>query len=321
MTLTKYVLMGCLCLALPAWADWVKPLEVHKVYGNGGHNAFTALVRFKGALWLAFRSGEAHNSAIGKVMVMRLEDGEDWREVFTFQPAKDSRDPQMVATAEKLYLYSPAMDGKKLDTWLTTTADGKTWSEAVKVYEPQFILWKPCVHDGVFYAAAHRKDESSNGKTREVHFVRSADGVTWTKISTIRGGNWETETTLYFDDKHHATAFLRQKYGKPPGQLLEADPPYASWTGRTEGVPDFGGQSVHAFHGTVYLMSRHVEGGKPGLVIYTYADGRLTPYCQLPAGGDCAYAEAVEEGTHMRVSYYSTHEGATNIYLATVPLK
>ena len=58
-----------------------------------------------------------------------------------------------------------------------------------------------------------------------------------------------------------------------------------------------------------------------GSAIYTFADGELTPYCQLPSGGDCAYLEAVEAGNNMLVSFYSTHEGSTNIYLATVPLQ
>ena len=56
-------------------------------------------------------------------------------------------------------------------------------------------------------------------------------------------------------------------------------------------------------------------------MIYTYADGKLTPYCSLPGAGDCAYLEAVEDGDNMLVSYYSSHEGSTNIYLAVVPLK
>jgi hypothetical protein len=63
------------------------------------------------------------------------------------------------------------------------------------------------------------------------------------------------------------------------------------------------------------------EKREPGSSIYTYAGGKLTRYCDLPAGGDCAYLEAVEDGPNMLVSYYSTHEGATNIYLAVVPLK
>lgn len=54
---------------------------------------------------------------------------------------------------------------------------------------------------------------------------------------------------------------------------------------------------------------------------YIWDEGRLTPYCRRPSGGDCAYPEAVKVGDEMLVSYYPSHEGNTNIYLARVPLK
>ena len=323
--LRTLILLAASCAALSSSTradDLVKPLEVRKVFANGKHNAFTAMRRFQGNLWLAFRSGDAHNSPTADVLVLRSKDGKDWQQAYTFDVAKDDRDPQMVVTGKRLFLYCPAMNGKDCDTWLAYTDDGKTWSTPQKVYEPQFILWKPCVHDGVFYAAAHKKDESSSGKGREVHFVKSVDGIKWEKVSTIRAGNWESETTLFFDDRHHATAFLRQKYGTPQAQLLEADPPYSSWASRAADVPHFSGHSVHTFRGVTYLLSRSMGPGKSyGAIIYVFADGKLTPWCELPAGGDCAYLEAVEDGANMLVSYYSTHEGSTNIYLAVVPLK
>ena len=84
----------------------------------------------------------------------------------------------------------------------------------------------------------------------------------------------------------------------------------------------FSGHSVHTFHGVTYLLTRSVGSKREfGATIYIFADGKLTRYCDLPAGGDCAYLEAVEDGPNMLVSYYSTHEGSTNIYLAVVPLK
>lgn len=302
--------------------ELVKPLEVRQVFANGKHNAFTAMRRFRGELYLAFRAGDGHNSATADVLVLRSKDGKDWKQSFKFDMAKDDRDPQMVVTEQRLFLYCPCMNGKELTTWLMHTDDGEKWSEAVKIYEPQFILWKPCMHDGVFYSTAHKKDETSNGKGREVHFVKSADGIKWEKVSTIRAGNWESETTLYFEPNHHAVAFLRQKYGSPQAQVLEADPPYVEWKSRPAGVSHFSGHSVHVFKGVTYLLSRFTKPGKGGFgsMIYTFADGKLTPYCELPAGGDCAYLEAVEDGGNMLVSYYSTHEGSTNIYLAVVPL-
>jgi hypothetical protein len=307
--------------AAPA-ENLVKPLEVRTVFANGKHNAFTALRRFQGDLWLAFRAGDSHNSPTADVLVLRSKDAKEWTKAHTLDVAKDDRDPQFVATDKRLFLYCPAMNGATLTTWLTYTDDGKTWSKPVAVYEPQFILWKPIVHAGTFYAAARLVLLVRGGKGRAVHLVKSADGIQWEKVSLIRAGNWESETTLYFDPKHHITAFLRQKYGSPQAQILEADPPYAEWKARPADAPHFSGHSVHTFRGVTYLLSRALVAGKTtGSRIYTFADGKLTPYCDLPSGGDCAYLEAEEDGPNMLVSYYSTHEGTTNIYLAVVPLK
>ena len=301
----------------------VQPREVRKVYGDGRHNAFTALARFRGQFWLAFRSGKDHNSPDGDIVVLRSPDAKTWAEAFRLNILPDDRDPQFLVTDKRLFLYDPAMKGADLTTYAVYTDDGRTWSQPQPVYEPRFILWKPVAHGGRFYAAAHKKDEGSGGKQREVHLVVSDDGLAWKKVSTIRAGNWESETTLYFDAKGRATAFLRQKYGSPPCQVLEADPPYAEWKSRPAGVPHLSGHSVHTFRGVTYLLSRTMDPKtrQAGQMIYTYSDGKMHPYCALPAGGDCAYAEAVESGDDMLVSYYSSHEGATNIYLALVPLK
>jgi hypothetical protein len=322
--LIPLLLAVCVAIPLPSRAEapLVKPIEVRKVFANGKHNAFTAMRRFKGDLWLAFRSGDAHNSATADVLVLRSKDGRDWQPAFTLDATKDDRYPQFLVTEKRLFLYSPGMNGAALDTWLVYTDDGLTWSAPRKVFEPQFILWKPCVHQGVFYAAAHKKDDSGGGKAREVRLVKSTDGIQWDTVSTIRAGNWESETTLFFGPGDHATAFLRQKYGSPQAQILESDPPYANWTARAADVTHFSGHSIHTFRGVTYLLTRTMgEKREAGASIYTFAGGKLTRYCDLPAGGDCAYLEAVEDGPNMLVSYYSTHEGATNIYLAVVPLK
>ncbi len=301
----------------------VQPREVRKVFANGKHNAFTAFVRFRGELWLAFRSGADHNSGDGDIVVLRSRDAKSWTEALRLNVEPDDRDPQFVATERRLFLYDPAMRGPDLTTYVTTTDDGEKWTKPQPVYEPRFIIWKPRVHDGRFYSAAHKKDEVSGGKGREVHLVRSDDGLDWKKISTIRAGNWESETTMYFAPNHHATAFLRQKYGSPPAQVLESDPPYLEWKSRPADVGHFSGHSVHTFRDVTYLLTRTMDYAKreAGSMIYTFADGKLTPYCRLPAGGDCAYLEAVEDGDDMLVSYYSSHEGSTNVYLAIVPLK
>lgn len=310
--------------ARPAVADepLVAPTSVTKVYDDGRHNAFTALVRWRDSYWLSFRNAPSHGYGEADLIVLRSADAEKWVEAHRVNALPDDRDPQFLATAERLYLYDMALQGPDLTTFVTSTTDGATWSKPQPVYEPRFGLWKPRVDGGRFIATAHRKAEGKDAaKIREAHLITSTDGVNWQKVSRISGGNYESETTIYPGPGDKLTAFLRIKYSVP-GFILEASPPYQEWTRRPAGT-HFSGHSVHAFRGTTYLMSRtmNAQGGDTGTMIYTYADGKLTPYCKLPSGGDCSYAEAVERGDEMLVSYYSSHEGRANIYLARVPLK
>jgi hypothetical protein len=299
----------------------VKPLEVRTVVEDGKHNAFTALVQWDDAFWLAFRKATGHNSGDGDVIVLRSTDAKDWTEASRLDVLPDDRDPQFLATPDRLFLYDPAIQGGKLTSFVTYTDDGTSWSQPQPVYEPTYIFWKPVAHGDRFYATAHVK--SRDGTAREVHLITSTDGIDWQKVSKIRGGNWESETTILFVQQDKIVAFLRQKYGSPQSSILESSAPFAEWSERPTPRLHFSGHAAYTFGGVHYFLSRTFESGRrnPGTMIYTFQDGELTPYCALPAGGDCAYPAAVQMGNEMLVSYYSSHEAATNVYLARVPLK
>jgi len=298
----------------------VEPLEVRAVVADGKHNAFTAFARWKDAYWLSFRKATSHGSGDGDLIVLRSPDAKKWEQVKRLDALPDDRDPQFLATEKRLFLYDPALKGGKLTSFVTFTEDGETWSEPQPVYKPTYIFWKPVAHEGRYYATAHVK--SRDGKAREVHLIVSDDGLEWDKVSEIRGGNWESETTLLFDGDT-LYAFLRQKYASPQSSILIAKPPYKQWKEKPTPRLHFSGHAAYRFDGVHYFLTRTFESGRknPGVLIYTFKDGQLTPYCRLPAGGDCAYATAVQRGGEMLVAYYSSHEESTNIYLARVPLK
>ena len=324
----KYMLPLLVLAAIiaPARVGWTdppaKPLAVRKLVADGRHNAFTALVRWQDALWLAFRTADSHANGEADIVVLRSSDGEAWSEALRLNVLPDDRDPQFLATPGRLLMYLPSLEGSKLTSFVTHTSDGQTWTKPEPVYQPQFILWKPFADGEGFLATAHKKVESAEGgKAREVHLIASRDGLAWEKVSTIRAGNWESETTVLRSDGDQLTAFIRTKYSVA-GHIMEAMAPYAEWKERPAGV-HLSGHSIHTFEGVTYLFSRTMDdaGANQGTMIYTYEEGSLKPYCQLPAGGDCSYPEAVQTDGEMLVSYYSTHEGDTNIYLARVPLK
>ena len=64
-------------------------------------------------------------------------------------------------------------------------------------------------------------------------------------------------------------------------------------------------------------------GKTPGahMVLFSMTATSLTPILELPSSGDCSYPGMIyHEGT-LYVSYYSSHEGKTSIYLAQVKVQ
>lgn len=300
----------------------VKPISVRKVFGDGRHNMCPYLVRWKDEYWLAFRNATNHRSSDGDHIVMKSADGETWKQVFRFDDGPDDRDPQLLATKNRLFLYDPvSAGGNKAWTLMKYTDDGKTWSKPKQIYKPQYVLWRPFDFGGRFYAAGFKGRVSS--AQRHAELITSADGLTWASVSTIRAGQGESEPTVHFLPDGKGVTFLRD-VARGKGVVLTSEPPYKTWK-QGEYTDYLAGQSAYTFRGVHYLISRTVvksdRGEKSGVTVFTFdANAKLTPYCALPADGDCAYGTAVLDKDDMLIAYYSSHEGATNIYLAHVPL-
>src|SRR5512139_660393 len=87
----------------------VNVVSVRRVFHNGEHNAFTDLCRFRGQLWLTFRSCPdghmVHPTA--SVIVLRSADGTKWEEAHRFRvERRDTRDPHFLVFQDKLFVYS-----------------------------------------------------------------------------------------------------------------------------------------------------------------------------------------------------------------------
>jgi len=321
----------------------VQPLSVKRVVSNGRHNAFAAFAKWKNNYWLCFRSGTGHGSTDGDIVVLRSSDTKAWTEVMRQDVQGDDRDPQLLATPKRLFLYTNSRDSG-FRVFANHTDDGQHWSKPQPVYKNGFILWKPLTHGGKFYAAAHRPGPNNR---RHADLVTSTDGIDWKLASTIRAGQGESETTLHFLDGNRLVGFLRSQV-TVGGFLMESAPPYTKWTQRPAGH-HLSGQSAYTFAGVTYMISRELRYTPPvppstlrvnvasrvsqATMVFTFQDGKLTPYCRLgPLQGnhDSSYATAVQVGNEMLVVYHrSAHEysGATRLkdaaelFLARVPLK
>lgn len=323
----------------------VKPSSCRTIVSDGRHNAFAAFVAWQDRYWLAYRRGSGHIARDGDMIVQQSTDAEHWEPNLTLDVSGDDRDAQLLATADRLSLYINSLNDGVFQASVTVTEDGIRWSDPEPVYRTGYILWKPVIHEGRWYAAAHRPGSVEH---RESHLVASEDGISWEKVSTIRAGQGESETTLLFGPHGELTAFLRSEITLG-GAILESEPPYTRWTERPAGV-HLSGHAVYTFEGTTYLMGRllaYEPAADPAMrradladrplsqatIVYTYDGGQLHPYCllgSLAGNHDSSYPAAVQAEDEMLIVHHrAAHEfagehrvrDAADLLLSRVPLR
>ena len=323
----------------------VEPSSCRKIVADGRHNAFAAFVRWHDHYWLAFRKGSGHIARDGDMVVLQSTDTECWEPNLRLDVSGDDRDAQLLPTDGSLFLYVNSLNDGVFQASVTSTEDGIRWSAPRPVYQTGYILWKPVAHAGRYYAAAHRPGPPEH---RESHLVTSMDGISWQKISTIRAGQGESETTLLFGLHGELTAFLRSELTLG-GTILESEPPYTRWSERPADV-HLSGHVAYTFDGVTYLMGRllaYEPTADPAMlrsdladrplhqatIIYTYDKGQLHPYCQLGTlvgNHDSSYPAAVRDGDEMLIVHHrAAHEfagdhrarDAADLFLSRVPLR
>lgn len=128
-----------------------------------------------------------------------------------------------------------------------------------------------------------------------------------------------TEATVRFEGD--VMYCLQRRDGKPNTAMLgRSEPPYTSWAWKDLGT-SFGGPNFMKSlspSGAWWAVGRMTVEGKPKTVLcrLDLDKAKLAPALTLPSGGDTSYAGLAWEGSQLLVSYYSSHEAKTSIYLA-----
>jgi hypothetical protein len=326
------MIMHCFCslialLVAPTLAQGQPEIiEVRKIWDGGGHNAFTDLIRFRDAWFLAFREGSAHVSPDGAIRILTSADGRDWTTTAIGDSDADLRDPKLSVTPDgRLFLIAAAVRKKNGVTthqsmaW--TSADGRIWSVGRPIGEKDVWLWRVDWQGddafGVGYA------------TTPPHLTRlykgSADGPFEPIVPALFDAGFPNESDLEFLPDGTALCLLRrdgEKGGKADdrsAQLGRSRPPYTEWTW-TDLKQPIGGPALRRLpDGRIVAGVRLLDGKVRTALCWLDPDsGKLDEFLTLPSGGDTSYPGLVWHDDQLWVSYYSSHEGKTSIYLARI---
>lgn len=305
----------------------MKMIEVRKIWDKAPHNAFTDLVRFQDHWFCVFREGKSHVSPDGALRVITSTDGEKWESAALItSPNSDLRDAKITVTPDGQLMLcgAEALHDKSKHThqslvWFSK--DGCTWSDKHEIGDPDFWLWRVTWNKGKAYGLGY-----SCGKDRSVRLYSSNDGKEFdTLCERLFDVGRPNETSLVFDgDMCYCLLRRDEMLNSPDSALLGiSQPPYTQWKwkdlGKRIGGPHMMQLPDRRFIGAVRLYDG--KGWHPAYTSLCWIDpqsGTLSEALRLPSGGDTSYAGLVWHDGLLWISYYSSHEGKTAIYLAKV---
>jgi hypothetical protein len=299
-------------------------LEVKKIWDRAPHNAFTDLIRHNKQWYCAFREGDGHVSDDGKLRVIRSSDGETWQPVALMEwDGGDIRDAKLSVTSDGMLMlngavrFLQAVNGHQHQSLTWLSADGVKWEGPFDC--PTGLgtwRWSATWHGGMGYSFGY------SGKDEAGCLYGTRDGKTWEVIRDDVFPEPETypnETSLVFDKEGQAYCLLRRDEGSATALLGISSPPYTQWKWKDLGVRIGGPKMISLSDGRFTATVRLYEGQvRTSLCLLDPADGNLEECLKLPSGGDTSYAGMVEQAGDIWISYYSSHEGKTAIYLARV---
>lgn len=305
-------------------------LDVRRVYDAAPHSAFTDLVRFEGAFLCAFREGRGHVSSDGRLRILRSGDGLEWEDCAVVQrEGLDLRDANLSVTPDgRLMLVGGAAprpeDGVTAPTGtiVSFSNDGREWSRPEWLIEPGRWMWRAAWHLGTAYGISY----SAGDRRMFLELHTSRDGQEFEPlVSPLFAEGRPTEVALGFEPDGRMVTLVRRDSKEDSAYLGLAQPPYTEWTFQDLGIHVGGPALLRLPDGRWIAGGRRKarEEGEPHRTVLYELDvegGRLVELLELPSGGDTSYPGLVWHEDLLWVSYYSSHEERSSIYVARVAL-
>lgn len=306
-------------------------VEVEKIWDDAAHNAFTDLVYFGDQFYCAFREGRGHVSADGRIRVLRSPDADTWSAaaLISFQ-GYDFRDAHLSITPDdRLMLIGGAAPRKKdnerapTGSFVSFSDDGDTWTDPVIVSEPGRWLWRVTWHEGTAYGVSYTA--GGNGD-RYLSLLESTDGVQYEPlVERLFDKGYPNETTLRFAPDGTCYALVRRdSFNNAPTSTMlgVSEPNYTEWTWHDLGSEfnAFGGPDLIRLPCGLWIAGgrMHQGGAHTALTVLDVENKTMHRLLDLPSGGDTSYPGLLWRDETLYVSYYSSHQDRTSIYLAKI---
>ena len=248
------------------------------------------------------------------------DDGATWESTALLEETGiDLRDPKLSITPDDRLMISAGgsvyRDGELVGRQPRSafSADGADWTSTQRILSDGNWLWRVTWHDGVGYGVSYGIGESE--KDWSVTLYRTTDGLDFEKVVEWDIDGKPNETTVRFLNDGRMMALVRREAQNKHGWVGVSEAPFTDWQWNDMGFQIGGPNFIQLPDGTLWAAGRRYP---PVTVLARLSENAYEPVLELPSEGDCSYPGLVWHEGLLWMSYYSSHEDKTSIYLAKI---
>ena len=322
-----------------------------KLWDAASHNAFTDLIQYEGNYYCTFREATAHNPTTqlpgdGEVRILVSSDGLKWKShALLKKTGVDLRDSKLSITPDgrmmvlmggSIYVNGALTSLRPRVAFMNSNGE---FTDITDINIDDAIkstvdwLWRVTwdKQTGTGYGVVYRKYVASVNPQCFLHLVETTDGVNYRNIVQLPEDpyNRPNEATVeLLHDGRMRIIVRREAYNDSglTGRLwYSTDNTFTDWqqTPFDLGIR-LGGPNIMTLpNGVTLIGSRYHPTGanQPAYTgLFGIDNNKATLLIQLLSGGDTSYPGFLIQGDELWVSYHSTHEEKTSIYLAKIKL-
>jgi len=307
--------------------------DVVRIWDSAEHNAFTGLIQHQDVFYCTFREATSHvprnHAQDGRIRIISSRDADHWESFDLVQvEGVDLRDPKLSVTPRgelMLLMGGSHYESGKLLKRQPLVALLEPGENRFRTPEPVVVdeairtstdwLWRVTWRGDTGYGVVYQPTDT---EPWGLQLVSTTDGINFAHLKTFDLPGRPNESTVRFDSEGQMLIVVRNE--NQQSQLGISPAPYTEWTWKE--IPQrLGGPDLIQLPGGEWILGTRIYGTQPATVLHRMTlDGSLTELVRFPSGGDTSYPGLLLVDDQLWVSYYSSHEGKSSIYLARIPV-
>ena len=178
------------------------------------------------------------------------------------------------------------------------------------------VTWDKKIGYGVLYQSKAQEDWKA-------FLVKTTDAIHYTVVTQLDVKGKPNESTVeLLKNKKMRIIVRREEANDNYGYLGYSEKDFTTWKWDDLGIRLGGPNIITLPNGKTIIGSRSYRENKAHTSLFGVDEnGKAVELLEFPSGGDTSYPGLIVNKDELWVSYYSSHEGKTSIYIAKLKYK